>query len=127
MDHLIGLARASAKIADPVVRQRLMRFWTELQLMRWNALRTMSNAVPGPEASISKLLWGTWHREMTNMMLDLLGPAALVGERAPYELGLEQRLALFSRSDTIYGGSNEVQRNVIGERSLGLAKEPSPR
>ena len=127
MDHLIGLSRRSGASNDPVVRQKLMRFYTELKLMRWNAVRTMSNSVPGPEASISKLLWGTWHREMTNMMLDVLGADAMVGTGFPYDLGLEQRLALFSRSDTIYGGSNEVQRNVIGERSLGLPKEPSPR
>jgi alkylation response protein AidB-like acyl-CoA dehydrogenase len=127
MDHLLDLARRSGKSGDPAVRQRLMKFSTELKLMRWNALRTMSNSVPGPEASISKLLWGTWHREMTNMMLDMLGPEALVGTSFPHELGSEQRLALFSRSDTIYGGSNEIQRNVIGERSLGLPKEPSPR
>jgi alkylation response protein AidB-like acyl-CoA dehydrogenase len=122
MEHLIGLARRRAVSGDPLIRQRLAGFWTELQLMRWNALRTMSNAVPGPEASVSKLLWATWHQRMTNMMLDVLGAEALVGEGYPYELRLEQRLALFTRSDTIYGGSNEVQRNVIGERALGLPK-----
>ena len=142
MDQLIELARRSGALNEPVVRQKLIRFSTELKLMRWNALRTMSNAVPGPEASISKLLWGTWHREMTNMMLDMLGADAMIGTsgagtpvdvstgaegRGAYPLGLEQRLALFSRSDTIYGGSNEVQRNVIGERALGLPKEPTTR
>jgi alkylation response protein AidB-like acyl-CoA dehydrogenase len=147
LDHLIDLCRNHGVINDPRIRQRLMRFWTELKLMRWNAMRTMSNAVPGPEASISKLLWATWHRDLTNMMIDVMGPAGLVAHtgslvaqsasrvaaadqanavsHAPgYQLNHEQRLALFTRSDTIYGGSNEVQRNVIGERSLGLPKEP---
>lgn len=125
VDHLIGLVRERGLENNPIVRQRLAQVWTELKLMRWNALRTMSNAVPGPEASISKLLWGTWHRETTNMMIDVLGPHGLIGDALPYELHLEQRLALFARSDTIYGGSNEVQRNVIGERVLGLPKEPA--
>lgn len=127
LDHLIDLARRSGRIDDPVTRQRLAKFWSELRLMQWNALRTMSNAVPGPEASISKLFWGTWHREMSNAMIDVMGPAGLLGSNdptAPYALGTEQSLFLFSRSDTIYGGSNEVQRNVIGERALGLPKEP---
>ena len=58
-------------------------------------------------------------------MIDLLGADGLVAEALPYELTLEQKLFLFSRSDTIYGGSNEIQRNVLGERVLGLPKEPS--
>jgi alkylation response protein AidB-like acyl-CoA dehydrogenase len=62
-------------------------------------------------------------------MVDVLGPDALVtdgagGDGRPYELTLEQKLFLFSRSDTIYGGSNEIQRNVLGERVLGLPRDP---
>src|SRR5207344_3598810 len=97
MDHLLELATRHGRLRDPVVRQRLMRYWSELRIMRLNALRTMSNAVPGPEASISKLFWGTWHRDMTDYMLDLLGPHAMAGDALPYELRFEQRLALFSR------------------------------
>jgi alkylation response protein AidB-like acyl-CoA dehydrogenase len=85
--------------------------------------------VPGPEASISKLFWGTWHRDLGNLLVDVLGAEGLIatgaGGDAPYELSLEQKLFLFSRSDTIYGGSNEIQRNVLGERVLGLPKEPA--
>jgi alkylation response protein AidB-like acyl-CoA dehydrogenase len=96
-----------------------------LQLMRWNALRSMGSGVPGPEASIGKLFWGTWHRDLGELMVDIMGAAATVGDGFPYELSLEQKLFLFTRSDTIYGGSNEIQRNVLGERVLGLPKEPS--
>jgi alkylation response protein AidB-like acyl-CoA dehydrogenase len=71
------------------------------------------------------LFWGTWHRDLGNLMIDVLGADGLVGESLPYELTLEQKLFLFSRSDTIYGGSNEIQRNVLGERVLGLPKEPT--
>ena len=81
-----------------------------------------AKGVPGPEASISKLFWGTWHRDLGELMMEIMGPAGLVGEALPYELSLEQKLFLFTRSDTIYGGSNEIQRNVLGERVLGLPK-----
>ncbi len=115
---------AADRRAEPVVRQRLVQSYVGLQLMRWNALRSMGSGIPGPEASISKLFWSTWHRDLGNLMIDVLGAAGLVADAAPYELSLEQKLFLFTRSDTIYGGSNEIQHNVIGERVLGLPKEP---
>jgi alkylation response protein AidB-like acyl-CoA dehydrogenase len=98
--------------------------------MKWNAMRSMAaKGVPGPEASISKLFWGSWHRDLGNLFIDVLGADGLIaegaGSDAPYELSLEQKLFLFSRADTIYGGSNEIQRNVLGERVLGLPKEPT--
>ena len=117
----IDLARTMGRTNDPMVRQRLVTAHTGLQLMRWNALRSMGSGVPGPQASISKLFWGTWHRDLGNLMVDLMGPAGVVG-LDDGELTLEQKLFLFSRSDTIYGGSNEIQRNVIGERVLGLPR-----
>ena len=125
LQSTIELARTFGKADDPVIRQRLMRAHTGLQLLRWNALRSMGSGVPGPEASISKLFWGTWHRDLGELMVDIMGAAGLIGEALPYELSLEQKLFLFTRSDTIYGGSNEIQRNVLGERVLGLPKEPS--
>ena len=126
LDHVRALARARHLDRDPLVRQRLVDAWIGLQIMRWNAMRSMSaRGVPGPEASISKLFWGTWHRELGNLGLDVLGAQGLIGEALPYDLSLEQRLFLFSRADTIYGGSNEIQHNVFGERVLGLPREPS--
>ncbi len=126
LDHVLALARARCLDRDPLVRQRLVDAWIGLKLMRWNAMRSMSaRGIPGPEASISKLFWGTWHRELGNLGLDLLGAQGLIGETLPYELTLEQKLFLFSRADTIYGGSNEIQHNVLGERVLGLPREPS--
>ena len=117
----IDIARTKGRSSDAPVRQRLARAYSGLQLMRWNAMRSMGAGVPGPEASIGKLFWGTWHRDLGELTMDVIGPDALVyGE----ELSLEQKLFLFTRSDTIYGGSNEIQRNVIGERVLGLPKEP---
>jgi alkylation response protein AidB-like acyl-CoA dehydrogenase len=126
LDHVLALARARCLGRDPLVRQRLVDAWIGLKLMRWNAMRSMSaRGVPGPEASISKLFWGTWHRELGNLCIDLLGADGLIGATLPYGLTLEQKLFLFSRADTIYGGSNEIQRNVLGERVLGLPREPT--
>ena len=126
LDHVVEVARVQCRNRDPIVRQRLVDAWIGLKLMRWNALRSMSaRGVPGPEASISKLFWGTWHRDLGTLAVDVLGADALVAAGAPYELNAEQRLFLFSRADTIYGGSNEIQRNVLAERVLGLPREPA--
>lgn len=125
LDATVDLARRFGRIDDPIIRQRLAAAHSGLRLMRWNALRSMSaEGVPGPEASISKLFWATWHRDLGELMIELMGPAGLIGEALPYELTLEQKLFLFTRADTIYGGSNEIQRNVLGERVLGLPREP---
>jgi alkylation response protein AidB-like acyl-CoA dehydrogenase len=126
LDAAIDIARETGRTTDPVVRQQLARADTGLRLMRWNALRSMSGrGVPGPEASISKLFWGTWHRDLGELMVDLQGAAGMIGPGDPrdgYHLTLEQKLFLFTRADTIYGGSNEIQRNVLGERVLGLPR-----
>jgi alkylation response protein AidB-like acyl-CoA dehydrogenase len=126
LEHLLELAKARGRSGDPMLRQRLVDAYIGLHLMKWNAMRSMAaRGVPGPEASISKLFWGTWHRDLGELFIDVLGPEGLIAEALPYELTLEQKLFLFTRSDTIYGGSNEIQRNVLGERVLGLPKEPS--
>ena len=123
LDDTIALARRFGRSTDPVVRQKLARAHTGLQLLKLNALRSMSaKGVPGPEASISKLFWGTWHRDLGELMMEIMGPESLIAEALPYELTPEQKLFLFTRSDTIYGGSNEIQRNVLGERVLGLPR-----
>jgi alkylation response protein AidB-like acyl-CoA dehydrogenase len=123
LDATVQLARDFGKINDPNIRQKLAKAHTGLRLLKLNALRSMSaKGVPGPEASISKLFWGTWHRDLGELMIDIMGPAGLIAEGFPYELTLEQKLFLFTRSDTIYGGSNEIQRNVLGERVLGLPR-----
>jgi alkylation response protein AidB-like acyl-CoA dehydrogenase len=133
VDAVLECVRDRGLAGDPVLRQRLARTHTGLQLMRWNALRSMAaRGVPGPEASISKLFWGRWHRDLGELLVDVLGAGALAvepDEREPasrpgYHLSLEQKLFLYTRADTIYGGSDEIQRNVLGERVLALPKEP---
>ena len=125
-NHAVELAQANGTAHDPMMRQRLAQSFAGLRLMEWNAARSMGAGVPGPEASISKLFWGTWHRQLGELFVEILGAQAMVAEPSVgYQMSLEQNLFLYSRADTIYGGSNEIQRNVIGERVLGLPKEPS--
>jgi alkylation response protein AidB-like acyl-CoA dehydrogenase len=120
LQRVIGLARARGAARDPAMRQRLADAWIGLRIMRLNALRTLSTmegGTPGPEASITKLYWATWHRNLGELAMDVLGPHLELDEEL-------QRMFLFARADTIYGGSNQIQRNVIGERVLGLPPEP---
>jgi len=131
LDHLFAAAKANGRSADPLVRQWLARAYAELEILRLTTLRSLS-AIDGPaappEASIIKLQWATWHRRLGELSLDIVGmPSLLVGggsDGTDYELDAFQRTFLFSRSETIYGGSNQIQRNIVGERVLGLPPEP---
>ncbi|GGX32259.1 acyl-CoA dehydrogenase family protein [Streptomyces chryseus] len=130
LKEVVRVALAEGGAGDPVVRGRLVRLWAELHVMRANALRTLgtSGADPGGP-SVAKLLWGGWHRRLGELAVQVRGAAATVGpydwdEERPYALDPLQRLFLFSRADTIYGGSDEIQRNIIAERVLGLPREP---
>ena len=125
LDRVIALARANGAAADPRMRQRLASAWIGLRLLRFNALRTLTAVEPGPEASVSKLHWATWHRALGELAMDVQGMSATVVEGGEHELDDLQRLFLFARADTIYGGSNQIQRNIIGERALGLPREPA--
>ena len=80
----------------------------------------------GREAMITKIFWATWHRNLGVLAMDVLGAESEITEAAPYSLSALQRMYLFTRSDTIYAGSNEIQRNIIAERALGLPREPRP-
>jgi alkylation response protein AidB-like acyl-CoA dehydrogenase len=138
LDALLGLARSNGSIDDPPLRQDLMRSYSELEILRYNQLRMLTalvaDGVPGPEMSIGKLYWASWHRRLGELGMRVRGASAMVGVDAtppledPLDLGYQldplQRTFLYSRAHTIYGGSNQVQRNVIGERVLGLPREP---
>jgi alkylation response protein AidB-like acyl-CoA dehydrogenase len=124
---ITAVARENGKLRDPVFRQRFARAYMELAIMRLNALRLLGGTVPGElprEALIMKLYWATLHRDLGALAMDVLGLEGQVLESAPYELGSMQRLFLFARADTIYAGSNEIQKNIIAERALGLPPEP---
>ena len=133
LDRLVRAAEENGRASEPVVRQALAQAHIELTIMRYNSLRSLSGVdgpVAPPEASIAKLYWGSWHRRLGELSMRILGPAATVldGEASAanewYGLNDFQRSFLFARSETIYGGSNQIQRNIIGERVLGLPPEP---
>lgn len=124
LSGLVELAKKSGAAEDPLIRQRLTRAWAGLQAMRSFALATMDedDAVRGSgKDSVSKLLWANWHRDLGELAMAIRGSDGLV--LADGEFDEWQRLFLFSRADTIYGGSNEIQRNIIAERVLGLPRE----
>ena len=127
LQQVIEIAQANGVNADPVMRQRLADAWIGLRIMRFNALRTFSHGDGSElsrEAMITKLYWATWHRNLGKLAMDVLGAQSEIAEDLPYALTRLQRLFLFTRSDTIYAGTNQIQRNIIAERALGLPREP---
>jgi alkylation response protein AidB-like acyl-CoA dehydrogenase len=123
LSGIVELARENGTIDDPLIRERLTRAWVGLRGMRAYAMATMDNERPGQD-NVSKLLWANWHRSLGELAMDVLGKPGLVLEGgASPDFNEWQRLYLFSRSDTIYGGSNEIQRNILAERVLGLPRE----
>ena len=117
LDALVAVARDTGVLDDPVMRDKLTRARIGLDVMRWHAMRT----IDGEGASVTKLVWANWHRGLGELAMEVLGAAGMVTEGSA--LSEWQRLFLFSRADTIYGGSNEIQRNIIAERVLGLPRE----
>jgi alkylation response protein AidB-like acyl-CoA dehydrogenase len=120
LSGVVDLAKSNGAIEDPLIRERLTRSWAGLQTMRSYALATMDVEEPGQD-NVSKLLWANWHRDLGELAMDIKGRSGLLMPDGEFDEW--QRLFLFSRSDTIYGGSNEIQRNIIAERVLGLPRE----
>ncbi|MGB1906712.1 MAG: acyl-CoA dehydrogenase family protein, partial [Spongiibacter sp.] len=126
-DEVVALARDNGAAKQPAIRQRIAQAHIGLKLMRYNSMRMLSgdkgDGSLQREALIYKLYWATWHRELGELAMDILGPEADILAAPPYELNRLQSLFLFTRSDTIYGGTNEIQRNIIAERGLGMPRE----
>ncbi|OAN66686.1 acyl-CoA dehydrogenase family protein [Sphingomonas sp. TDK1] len=123
LDAVIAAARANGAARDPLIRQRIAQAEIGLRLMRYGALRMLSGD-PGPAAMTYKIQWATWRRDLGALAMTVLGVA---GEVADAEQATSAQLAhlfLYSRADTIYGGTNQIQRNLIAERALGLPREP---
>lgn len=129
LDEVVALARKNGAGSDPVIRQRIARAHAELKIMRYNSMRMLSGQSGSDgslqkEALIYKLFWATWHRSLGELAMDVMGPECEIIEDGPYELSRLQSMYLFVRADTIYGGTNQIQRNIIAERGLGMPKEP---
>jgi alkylation response protein AidB-like acyl-CoA dehydrogenase len=141
LNRLIAVARDRGRLDDPLMRQRLARCWSEVQIMRYQGLRMVTDALngyhQGPESSLNKLRWSEYHQRLTELALDLLGAEALApaGRDAASGVGIDDVGSPYSsqawvttfmgaRPGTIYSGSSEIQRNIVGERVLGLPREP---
>jgi len=132
LSELIAIARGNGAAAEPTIRQELADSYVGVQIMKFNGMRMLTSLVKkgelGPESSIGKLYWSTWHRTLGERAMHVLGAQAGVVRGTPgdgtYALEELQRIFMFSRSETIYAGSSEIQRNIIGERVLGLPREP---
>ena len=142
------LARSNGSIDDPVVRQRLAATWSKVQIMRINGLRTLSSVVQGRKdpsvaalGATNKVFWSSYHQEVMELAMDIAGMAGQLligdpeveesvpgyGRRHPspdYPATVLQSSFFFSRSETIWGGTSQIQKNIVGERVLGLPREP---
>ncbi|MGZ4683905.1 MAG: acyl-CoA dehydrogenase family protein, partial [Acidimicrobiales bacterium] len=145
LDRLLKMAEETGQSADPVIRQRLAWAYSKVEIMRFLGMRTLTKYLqgghPGPDASIFKLYWSEYHRLVTELAVDILGADAMTPSGrwpsnafqaddagAPNDSASWVGSFLVARAGTIYAGTSQVQRNIIGEMVLGLPKEPgSPR
>jgi alkylation response protein AidB-like acyl-CoA dehydrogenase len=129
--ELLETAHKNGAAEQPALRDELAQRYVGLQVMKYNGMRMLTNLVKrgdvGPEASIGKLFWTTWHRSFGETAMRVLGADALTVQRAQgrdYEIDQLHYIFMASRAETIYAGASEIQRNIIGERVLGLPREP---
>jgi alkylation response protein AidB-like acyl-CoA dehydrogenase len=126
---LVDTARKRGRVADPLLRQDLAWAFTHVELMRYQGLRLLSTLAarrePGPEASVNKLFWSEYHKRLGEIAVSVVGADAMAGpvEADGYRLGRWPATFIQSRAGTIFSGTSQIQRNIIGERALGLAKE----
>jgi alkylation response protein AidB-like acyl-CoA dehydrogenase len=146
---LVEAARANGAIDDPMIRQRLMQYFTKIQILRINGLRNLSSALSGSKdmgtialGATNKMFWSEMHQRAMELALDIFGAEAMLVDSGPeggswpgamrerrregYPVSGMVSAFFFSRSETIWGGTSQIQRNIVGERVLGLPKEPKP-
>ena len=124
-EQIVTLAKKNGASKDPLIRQRIAKAYAGLKIMRFSALRMLAGIDAGEmtkTAYMSKIYWATWHRDLGELAMDVVGPDAETLKDGEYST--LQKLFLFARSDTIYAGTNQIQRNIISERALGMPKEP---
>ncbi|MBL6630766.1 MAG: acyl-CoA dehydrogenase family protein [Ilumatobacteraceae bacterium] len=146
---MVEVATANGAISDPVIRQRLMEYYTKIQILKVNGLRNLTVAVTGKKdlgtialGATNKMFWSEMHKAAMELALDIHGADAMLVDSGPpsgswpgamrekrrdgYPVSGMMSAFFFSRSETIWGGTSQIQRNIVGERVLGLPKEPKP-
>jgi hypothetical protein len=146
---MVEAATANGRIHDDDVRQRLMQYYTKIQILRINGLRNLTSAVTGKKdmgavvlGATNKMFWSEMHQRAMELALDIFGAESMLIDSGPeagswpgsgrdqrregYPVSSMMSAFFFSRSETIWGGTSQIQRNIVGERVLGLPKEPKP-
>ncbi len=145
LDAIIAAAKKNGKADDPLIRQRLATAWSKVKIMEINGYRSLTDALNGTHhmaalGAANKMNWSEYHQDTMELAMDILGmdgqiltgtPGDAADERLrrgrdDYPVSDLQASFFFSRSETIWGGTAEIQRNIVGERVLGLPKEPKP-
>ena len=133
VDQLVDMARRMEKngrsaTKDPVMRQKLAQLWIDTESLKYTGARAVTRLLkgelPGPEASAGKMMWVETHQRLQELAMEIQGPYSQLarGASAAVDGGLWQYSFLRSRANSIEGGTTEIQKNIIGERVLGLPK-----
>lgn len=146
---LVEAGTKNGKIDDPLIRQRLMEFYTKIEILRINGLRNLTSTLTGSQdmgtvtlGATNKMFWSEMHQQTMELALDIYGADSMLIDCGPesgnwpaaardvrrdgYPVSAMMSSFFFSRSETIWGGTSQIQRNIVGERVLGLPKEPKP-
>jgi len=133
LDGLVDLARKMEKngralTKDPVMRQKIAQLWIDTEALKHTGARGITKLLrgelPGPEASAGKMIWVDTHQRIQELAMEIEGPyAQLAGSEWAVDGGFWQYTFLRSRANSIEGGTTEIQKNIIGERVLGLPKD----
>jgi alkylation response protein AidB-like acyl-CoA dehydrogenase len=149
-NYMVEAAKNNGTIEDPAIRQRLVTYYTKIQILRVNGLRSLSATLTKSKdmgvaalGATNKMFWTEMHKEAMELALDISGANAMLVDYQPnegswpgtsrdkrregYPVSGMMSSFFFSRSETIWGGTSQIQRNIVGERVLGLPKEPSPK
>ncbi|HYA68259.1 MAG TPA: acyl-CoA dehydrogenase family protein, partial [Acidimicrobiales bacterium] len=148
LEAIVDAARTNGRAGDREIRQGLARAWSKVKIMQINGYRALTDALHGTHLATAlgathKMFWSEYHREAMNLFIDIMGMRGQVlsGPASNTDAGADlaspsrrggtgypvsdlQASFFFSRSETIWGGTAEIQRNIVGERVLGLPKEP---
>jgi alkylation response protein AidB-like acyl-CoA dehydrogenase len=145
---LVEAATANDRIHDADIRQRLMQYYSKIQILRINGLRNLTAAISGAKdpgvialGATNKMFWSEMHQRAMELAIDVFGADAMLIDTGPaigswpgavrdrrregYPVSPMMSAFFFSRSETIWGGTSQIQRNIVGERVLGLPKEPT--
>lgn len=146
---MVEKAKDNGAISDPLIRQGLARYYSKIQIMRVNGLRSLTQTLHGTKdmgvialGATNKMFWSETHQEAMQLALAIWGAESMLSTSGPesgswpaamretgrptYPVSLMMRAYFFSRSETIWGGTSQIQRNIVGERVLGLPREPKP-